>query len=360
MTTDLSTDELGSLLRECFGRAGLDAGDAERVSAAVLDANLRGQDSHGVARVPAYLRRLASGVAGGSERIGEPSGSGPLRRLDAGGALGPLGATRAADLAAELAEADGIALIAVGNSGHLGAAGFYARRLAERDLIALVTTNGPANMAPHGASEPFLGTDAFALAVPLGGGEQLVLDMSCSIIARGKIIRANELGLPIDQGLAIDAEGQPTQDPSAALAGAVLPFAGPKGSGLALWISLAVGVLGGASFDDEAGSMHGDDQRPQDIGHIFLAIDPWRLDERERVERRVGALIERLHALRPAPGFDRVLYPGERGERQRRERLAEGIPVAVRELEAIARACEELGYGDQGARARALATSGDG
>lgn len=354
MTVNVPSAELGSLARACFERAGLGAEDAERVAATLLDANLRGHDSHGVARLPAYLRRLSSGATGGAELIGEPAGEGALRRIDAGSALGPLAAARAVEEAIELAQAHGIGLVAVGNSTHFGAAGLYARRIAEGQLIGLAATNGPANMAPHGSCEPFLGTNAVAVAVPLSGEEQFVLDMSCSITARGKIIRARELGLPLEPGLAIDPEGRPTEDPAAALAGAVLPFAGAKGSGLALAISLIVGALADASFDDEAGRMHGSDPSPQNIGHLFLAIDPWRLAEREQVEQRIAKLVERLHALRPAPGFDRVLYPGERGERERRRRLAGGVPVAESELEAIAAACEELGFEEPARRVRAL------
>lgn len=345
------------MVRDCFTQAGLGAEDAESVASVLVDANLRGHDSHGVSRVPAYLRRVASGATGGGERIGEPAGEGSLLRLDAGAALGPLAAIRGTELAIELAGDQGIGLVAVGNSSHFGAAGLYARRIAERDLIGVVSTNGPANMAPHGSGEAFLGTNAFAIGIPLPSGEQFVLDTSCSITARGKIIRSRELGLELEPGLALDGEGNPTQDPAAALAGAVLPFAGPKGSGIALAISLAVGALAGASFDDEAGSMYGADPEPQDIGHLFLAIDPWRLADRDLTEERIALLIQRLHDLRPGAGHEGVLYPGERGESERRARLSGGVPLASEEIEGIAEACEELGYGDLVGRVRSLLTS---
>ena len=328
--------------------------DAERVANVLVDANLRGHDSHGIARVPAYLRRFAAGATGGGEAIGEPYGEGALRRVDAGAALGPLAGLRGTELAGELAGDHGIGLVAVGNSSHFGAAGLFARRLAERGLIGVVATNGPANMAPYGSGRAFLGTNALAIGIPVSDGAPFVLDMSSSIAARGKIIRKRELGEPLEPGLALDPEGEPTEDAAAALAGAVLPFAGPKGSGLALAISLAIGMLAGASFDDEAGRSQGDDPTPQDIGHIFLAIDPWRLADREQVESRIAGLVERLHSLRPADGFDRVLYPGERGELERSERLARGVPLAPRELDELAQACDQLGYQDLAISTRAL------
>lgn len=184
--------------------------------------------------------------------------------------------------------------------------------------------------------------------------------MSSSAVARGKIIRKRELGEPLEAGLALDADGNPTEDAAAALAGAVLPFAGPKGSGLALAISLAIGVLAGASFDDEAGRSQGDDPTPQDIGHIFLAIDPWRLADREQVESRIAGLVERLHSLRPAEGFDRVLYPGERGELERSERLSSGVPLGPGELDGLAQACDQLGYDDLAGTARSLLAAAAG
>jgi LDH2 family malate/lactate/ureidoglycolate dehydrogenase len=348
---------LSALTQACFERLGLSAGDARAVAEVLVDANLRGNDSHGVGRVPAYMRRVSAGLAGGAERIGEPEGEGPLRRLDAGAALGPIAANRATEIAIGLAREHGLGLVVMGNSTHFGSAGPYARRVAEQGLFAIVATNGPANMAPHGSAEPFLGTNAFAVALPLPGGEQFVLDMSCSIAARGKIIRARDLGEPIEPGTALDARGRATTDAAEALAGAVLPLGGPKGTGLALAISIAVGVLGGASFDDEAGRMHGTDARPQNLGQLFCAVDPWRLAKRDEAERRLAALIQRLHSLPPAPGVDRVLYPGERGDRERRARLEAGIPIADEELEAIAGVCAAMGHADLAQRAHSLASS---
>lgn len=350
----LDSAVLESLVRRCFERAGLASQDAETVADAMVDANLRGTESHGLVRAPAYLRRAASGLTGGSEAIAETLSSGPLRRLDAGAALGPVAAAKATGVASELAGEHGIGLVALGNSSHFGCAGFYARRIAEGGLIALVTTNGPAGMAPHGAADPFLGTNALAIGAPLPRGEQFVLDMSCSVAARGKIIRAKELGEAIEPGLAVGPDGDPTTDAAEALAGAVLPLGGPKGTGLALAISLAAGVLAGARFDDQAGRIHDRRSGPQGLGQMFLAIDPWCLGDREEAEQRTAALIDRLHALRPAPGFDSVLYPGERSERERRRRLEHGVPIAPEELEALAAACEELEDRELAAEVRGL------
>jgi L-2-hydroxycarboxylate dehydrogenase (NAD+) len=354
----VSAPDLTALVRGCFTAAGLRAGDAAAVADVLVDANLRGTESHGSGRAPVYLRRLRAGLTGGTERVAVRQRSGPLCRLDAGHALGPAAGLHAVGLAAELAAEHGIGLVAVGRSTHFGAAGYYARHAAQRGLVAIVASNGPAHMAPHGAAEPFLGTNAFAIGAPLGRHGTFSLDMASSVAARGKVIRAQALGEPIAPGLAIDADGAPTTDAAAALAGAVLPLGGPKGSGLAFAVCLLAGVLAGADFDDELEPMSGGaTPRPQNVGQLFLLLDPWRLASPSEAIERVEDLVERLHGLSTAEGFDEVLVAGERGDRLAAERRAHGIPVEEAELDALAGACEEGGMTDLARRSRALAAA---
>ena len=348
----VASDTLATLIAECFVAVGLSSADGSAMAEVMVDANLRGVDSHGFQRLPAYMGRVSAGLAAGGDALAVRARAGPMQRLDAAHALGPLGASRATDAAVELAREHGLGLVALGNSGHFGAAGYYARRAAREGLIALVTTNGPATMAPHGAAEPFVGTSALAIAVPLGRHEPFCLDMSASVVARGKVMRAAAQGTQLEPGVAIDADGRPTLDPTAALAGSVLPLGGPKGSGLALAIGLLSGILAGADFDDEVAPMHGDSGRRQNAGHVFLTIDPWRLADRDETSERLEQLVERLRALRTAEGFDRVLYAGERSAELARERRRTGIPVAAGELEAAARACERAGATDLARRLR--------
>ena len=355
MSVVVEESALAALIRECFAGLGLGTNDAAAVAQVCVYANLRGIDSHGLARVPAYMRKVHAGLAGGTERMSAGAGGGALCRLDGGRALGPAAAVKGVDLAIELAERHGVGVVGVGDSTHFGAAGFYVRRAARRRLVAVAATNGPATMAPHGASEAFLGTNAIAIGAPLGRHGEFVLDMSSSIVARGRIMRADAFAAPIEPGLAIAADGQPTTDARAALAGAVLPLGGAKGSGLAFAVCMLAGVLGGAGFDDEVVPMHGSSDRPQNVGHVFAVIDPWRLADPADALARVEQLVDRLHALRPAAGFDRVRFAGERGDEQAAARRVHGIPLAPAELEATARACEECGLGQVADRARALA-----
>lgn len=359
-TVRLSSEQLHDLLKACFGGVGLSSADAAVAADVLVDANLRGVDSHGVERAPVYMRRLHEGLARGTEAVSVVAQDGAMARIDAGRALGPVVSVQATDMAVDLARRHGIGLVAVGGSSHFGHAGFYARRAARHELIAAILSNAAHSMAPHGSAEAFLGANPLAVGVPLGGRGEFVLDMSTSIVARGAIRRAQAVGETLPAGIALDSEGEPTTNPVAALAGSVLPIAGPKGTGLALALGLVAGMLAGADFDDEIASMYGaaPSSVAPSIGHVMLTVDPWRLSDRESTLRRLEALVDRLHALRPSDPGEPVRYAGERAEATRRQRLREGIEVRVGELEALARACVECGLAEQADRARRLAGTG--
>lgn len=354
-TVLLAVETLTDLVERCFAGAGVDRADAAVVAEVLVYADLRGIDSHGITRVPNYLARVSAGLAGGSERMAAPRADGATARLDAGHALGPAAARRAIDLSVELAREHGLGLVALARATHFGAAGFYARRAATRGMVALVLSNAPRNVAPFGAAEPFVGTNPLALAVPVGRHGEFVLDMSTSVVPRGLIRRAAARGQALAPGMALDAEGRPTTDAAAALEGSLLPVGGPKGSGLAMGISLLAALLAGGDFDDEMDSMYEDFSRPQNLGQAFLAIDPWRFGDRDAATARLEGLVDRLHALAPAEGFGQVLFAGEDGDLCERERRRAGIPVELRELRRIAEACRDAGIDDVARDALALA-----
>ncbi len=347
---------LERLVRESFTGLGLEAEDAAAAAAVLLYANLRGIPSHGISRLPAYMRRVGAGSARGTAGMRVVAERGGLVRVDAAGALGPAAALRATDLAIERAAAHGLGVVALGGAGHFGAAGFYAMRAARAGMLALVASNGPAGIAPHGAGAPFLGSNPLAIAAPIPGRDEFVLDIATSVVARGKVIAARDAGEPIPAGVAIDATGQPTTDAEAALAGSLLPFGGAKGSGLAMAIQLLAVLLAGADFDRDAAPMFGDPARRQNLGQIFLVLDPAGIADRSG-PARLGDLMAALHRLPPREGEGSVRYPGERAAQRERESLRLGVVVEARELEAWARACDESGLPDLARRVAGLATA---
>jgi LDH2 family malate/lactate/ureidoglycolate dehydrogenase len=347
----IDADDLAALSRECFERLGVPAQDAHAVADVLIDANLHGVPSHGFQRVPIYMRRVDAGLAGGTERLSVVSESGALCRMDAHHALGPAASVKAVDRSLALAREFGVGLVAIGRSTHFGPAGYYARRTAHAGFVSFVMSNAVKRMAPYGAAEAFLGTNPLAIAIPLADHDPFVLDMSTSIAAQGRITRAKLLQEAIPEGLALGPDGQPTTDPGSALAGSLLPLGGPKGSGLALAISLLAVLLAGAESDDEMGSMYRDFDRAQDSGHIFIAIEGSRLGG---AGRRLDEAVERLGALRPAEGCSEVEYPGQAGARLARARLRDGVPIRPAELLDAAQTCDSLGLHDLADRVLAL------
>jgi LDH2 family malate/lactate/ureidoglycolate dehydrogenase len=350
----VSADELEGLIRACFSGLGLSADDCQVVAEALLYANLRGIDSHGVDRVPVYMRRVHSGLAGGSEKLTVVAQRGALCRIDAAHALGPPAAARAMDAALDIAAELGVGLVALGNATNFGAAGYYALRAVERGMVAIVAGNAPKMMAPHGAREPFLGSNPLAIGIPMGEDDGFLLDMSSTVAARGKLRRAQALGRQIEPGLALDAEGQPTTDPAAALAGVLLPFAGPKGSGLALAITLLGMLLAGADADDEVASIYKDQSRPQNLGQLFVAVDPWAVSDRDEGLAQLRGVADRLHALAPDLRSGPPRYAGEGAASRAREAQASGITLEVSDLRAVCRACKECGLDEVARQAEGL------
>jgi LDH2 family malate/lactate/ureidoglycolate dehydrogenase len=340
-----------SFTRACFERVGVRGEDAQAVADVLIDANLHGVPSHGFQRVPIFMRRVRAGLSGGTESLSVIAESGALCRIDAAHALGPAASVKALDHALMLARRFGIGLVAVGRSTHFGAAGYYARRAASAGIVSVVTSNAFKRMAPYGSAEVFLGTNPLAIGIPLAGRDPFVLDMATSIAAQGRITRARQLGEEIPIGLALDSEGHPTSDPVAALAGSLLPLGGPKGSGLALALSLLAMLLGEADSDDEMASLYRSFDRPQNTGHVFIAIDDARLGARAEP---VEAMIERLLALRPLEGADAVEYPGQAGARLARSRREHGVPIDPSELAEVLETCTAFGLEDLAAWASEL------
>jgi LDH2 family malate/lactate/ureidoglycolate dehydrogenase len=352
-TTRIPAADLSELVRRCCEGVGLSRSDSEAVAAVLLYANLRGQDAHGIARLPNYMKRVTNGLATGSEQMCVVAESGPLRRLDAGRTIGPAAATKVTDLAIEVAQEHGVAVIGLGNATHFGPAGYYARRAAKLGLIGIVVSNGPKAVAPHGAAEPLLGTNPLALAVPAGGHGEMVLDMATGAISRGQVRQAARSETPLPPASALGPDGHPTVEPQAALRGSILPISGPKGSGLALAISLLTILLADAQADDEMGSLDAG-ATPREagefplfngsVGQVFLVIDPGRLLGPSSLDR-VEAFVDRLHDLRPARGFEAPLIPGELGDAIAAERLEQGILVDLEQLDAVAQTCREHDLG---------------
>ncbi|WP_175414196.1 Ldh family oxidoreductase [Agrococcus sp. SGAir0287] len=297
--------------------------DAAYVAAGLVDANLRGVDSHGVIRLPAYRARIDAGLVSPTA-VPVVEQRGAVVRIDAAGAQGQLAARAAVEAVDAAATAHGVGTVVVRGSAHFGTAGTYARALAARGKVAMVVSNSEPGVVPFGGREPLLGTNPFAFAAPTSG-EPVSLDMATSTSAMGKVFVARAAGTSIPDTWGVDAEGRPTTDPHAVVA--LLPAGGPKGYGIGFLVEILGGVLSGAAIASGIGSMYDDFSKPQDVGHWMLALDAEAFMPLGELQERMDALVAEAHAIAPAPGSDEVLVPGEPEERTRRTRLADGIAL---------------------------------
>lgn len=320
--------------------AGLGAADAAVIAADLVRANLRGLDSHGVARLPMYLERLKRGLVNPRPSIRVEPVAGAVALVDADNGMGFLAAHRAMDEAMRLAEAAGIGLVGVRNSTHFGMSALYVLQALERGFVSMVFTNSSPALAMHGGRSAFLGASPIAAGVPGGPhGAPFVMDMSMTVIARGKIRLAAKRGEPIPEGLALDTEGRPTTDAQVAFEGVCLPFGGIKGSVLATMMDLMAGALTGANYGGDVKSLYFDQSGPQNVGHLLFAIRPDLFMPLAAFEDRMDRFHGTVKALPRAAGVAEILMPGEPEARTESRRRETGIPVTddvVRDLQALA------------------------
>lgn len=321
----VSLDELRRLLTQALVRAGTSAENAAPVAAALAAAEADGQAGHGVSRLPSYADQVASGkVDGRATPVLHRVRPGAIL-VDARCGFAYPAIARGLGAAAEAAAAQGVVAVAIANSHHFGVAGYHVERMADRGLVALAFGNSPAAIAPWGGRKALFGTNPIAFACPRRGadgapGDALVIDLSLSKVARGKIMVASQKGEAIPEGWAIDAEGRATTDPKAALGGAMLPMGDAKGAALALVVEILATCFTGANFGFEASSFFSADGPPPRVGQLFLVIAPDAFGASGFVDR-VEALCA---AITAQPG---ARLPGTRRLDRRRRAEAEGVPL---------------------------------
>lgn len=343
MTERLTLDALHALVTAAFQRCGVPEAHANVVATALVEAEARGIESHGVRMLPHYVARLRAGGfnAGAVPRLVREGLAVAL--LDGGNGLGPLVATRGMEVAIAKARVAGIGACAAFHSNHYGAAAVYALLACRQGLIGIATTNSVAAVAPPGGRVGRVSNTATAYAVPAREEPPLVLDISMSTAARSRFALHAERGLPLPEGWAIDAEGQPTTDARAGLGGYLQPLgaptAGHKGFGLALLMDTLAGVLSGARFGVELQRMADDDPRPYGIGHFLLAIDPAWFGDADDFRAKIDRMIRDLRATPTQPGTAAVFAPGERSHARWMDAQQHGVALSkqlVRRLEALA------------------------
>jgi LDH2 family malate/lactate/ureidoglycolate dehydrogenase len=308
----LSVDEARALSERALRGIGYDAEEAHIIADHVIDAALCGYEYSGLAKILNIPEH---------PRFAQPRR--PMKILhetevsalyDGGNNNGMVAMYHAARAAIAKAAVHGIAIIGVTDSWMSGRSAYFVEMIARADLVAIHTASSGGAVAPHGGSRPVLGTNPIAFALP-GADGPLVLDMGTSAFMGTDLALRVRLGTPLPEGVAIDRDGNPTRDAKEARDGALLPFGGHKGFGLGLIVQ-AFGLLGGAASVAD-----------NNDGYIFIAFRPDLLVPLAELKRELAALIARVKAVPPLPGFTEIRIPGEQSAKNRARLMREGLEI---------------------------------
>ncbi len=335
--------ELRAFCAQALERAGARPEDSAVIGDGLIAADLRGVHSHGALRVGIYVDRLRAGSINPNAELQIARDSGAVVVADAEAGPGIAMAARAMDLAIARAHAHGIAAVSLRNANHCGMLAYFAMRALPAGAVGFAASNGDSLVAPWGARSKFLGTNPMAVAVPANEEPPVVLDMATSVVAHGRIKGAADRGETIPPDWAVDAAGRPTTDPVQALAGALLPFGGFKGSGISILIDLIAGLLPGGRSGPEIVPLYQRLAEPQGIGQLFVALYIDAFDSLQTYTRRVDETVRKIRALPPAAGAPRVILPGELEHLRAQDYTATGIPLPSDTMAEIERTASLLG-----------------
>lgn len=306
---------------------GMSHDDARTVGSALVHADLRGVGSHGITRLPIYAERLRVGIVNPRPRIRVEQSRGGAVLIDADNGMGAAVTEAAIRIGLDLLTEHAAVAIGIRGCNHYGAGAYFAEQATAADAAIHLYSNAPSTMAPWGGIEPYFGTNPYTFGVPAGKYPPVILDMASSVVARGKIITASQRGEDIPSGWAIDQAGHDTTDAEAALRGSVLPFGGPKGSGIAMMADIMAGVMTGAAFGRDIGDLYTEMTRPQNTGVSIQLLDVGLFQPVEVFKRRIDQMIEAVKAVQTRPDFDEVVVPGEIEARTARQRELSGVPL---------------------------------
>lgn len=331
-----AVEELVGFARAALATQGVPDADAALVARSLVEADQRGIASHGLLRLPLYVSALRHGGITARPQLRFENAEGATAVLDGDAGLGQVVMQAAVDWSLDRAAAHGVSAVAVHNSSHYGAGRFWTDQLTAHGMIGILTsTTGPVT-APFGGVRTVLGTNPLTVAMP-STGEPLTVDMATSAGALGKVMAAKQAGERIPADWAVDAHGEPTTDPDAAIGGALLPFGGHKGSGLSVLIEGLSAALTPATFAFDTQDIWESPASRMNNGHLLITLDTRAFAGRETVESRISDLAGAVHAA-----GEGVLVPGEREyalHRRNAARLALGAGL-IADLRALAR---ELG-----------------
>ncbi len=328
----VGSPRLKTFATEALVKAGVIHEDATIVADTLVEADLRGIDTHGVLRLTAYIRMISEGNMNPRPELRLVRETPTVAVMDADDGIGNLVCIRATEIAIQKAERSGVGMVGVKNSTHCGALAYYPMLALEHDMIGFMTTNAPPYVPAYGGSTRLLGTNPYAAAIPAGDELPVVIDMATTFVAAGKIRLKAKLGEKIPLGWALDRNGEPTEDGREALNDGFLLWMGEhKGYCLAVLANILSGVLTGSAF----GPQNFPPSEAKDYGSRLLReghfITALRIDDfmpADEFKSRMDAMIREAKTCKPAKGFTQVYLPGGPEFEQKERRLRTGIPIS--------------------------------
>lgn len=327
----VSIKSIDEVTKETLGACGVSAESVEVILETIHYANRCGIPTHGIGRLPLYVKKISAGHFNPKDDVDTVMDSDATAILDAHGSFGQVAAKHAIDLALEKAKKYGVAVVGVRNSNNFGTAGYYGDYAARRGMVAFVFANASPAIAPTGGNKTIFGTNPLCYAFPGSDiNNPIVLDMATTVVARGKVRLAAKNGEKIPMDWAIGPDGKPTSDPNEALKGSLLPIAGYKGYGLSLFVDVFAGMLTGSAF---AGSVKPLSNMEEDSnnGHLFVVIDTKRFMSEEALNGRVNYFYESVKAC-GEEGV--VMLPGEPGYKKMVEQT-EAVTISEKQFQEI-------------------------
>ena len=318
---------LESFVSSLFTQTGMTGSDADFCAQSLVQTDLWGKSSHGVMRVPHYVRRIRSGAVNPRPATRVVRGSQAFQVMDGDDGPGLMVGRDAMLGAIALADEFGVGVVGVVRSSHFGAAALYARLAIDRDMAGIVMTNTAPKVVAPGGTKPITGSNPLAIGVPSYGEFPFLLDLSLSTAAGGKLLLAREKGEKIPLGWAVDKQGEPTDDPATAFAGYWLPLGGAKGLGLSFAVDVLCGVVTGAAFGLNLRSQYAQAGEPSGTGHLMIALRLEAVIDRDDLGRRMREFFAAVKASPMRDEAGEMLLPGESAHRCERARRAAGIPL---------------------------------
>lgn len=307
----LNREDLKNLMKTKFVRAGLKEDHADAMAEVLTWSDERGIHSHGAVRVEYYTERIAKGGMTVEPKMHFEQ-TGPCSGLfDGDNGCGYVVARDAMREAVKMAKESGIAVVGMKRMSHSGSLGYYAEMAAKEDLIGISMCQSDPMVIPFGGAEPFYGTNPIAFGVPTTDERRVIFDMATTVQAWGKVLYARSRKAAIPDTWAVDEEGKPTTD--SMKVNALVPIAGAKGYGLMMMVDVLAGVMTGVPFGKHVSSMYEDLSKGRELGQLHIVIDPSRFIPIELFKERMSQVLDELAESKPAEGYDKVYYPGERG-----------------------------------------------